>query len=472
MNYNGLITASLVGLLLTVSSRSVAQHVIDERTYVDDSTRVRLSLYSPPNRFQQITDKIISNKAFQMTYIGVPLIVSGLIVKGEDDHFHDLRNSYIPSFSNHYDDYLQYVPAVAMIGLKIGGVKGRSSWGRMLVSDAFTAALMGISVNALKYSVHVKRPDGSKNNSFPSGHTAMAFMTATMLHKEYGLTRSPWYSVGAYSIASATAVSRMMNNRHWLSDVMVGAGIGILSTELGYYLADLIFKEKGIIRNNLSFENFDYKRNPSFFGLYMGFSLMPTRFALSPTVNLKASPGSTAGFEGAWFMNRYWGIGGRLLATSMPLSLTAPLSKSIPVEIAKRVKRLQSDPLDIASIHVGPYVSYPLTDRFLAGAKILVGCNLVPSNTISVLYISESGEEKERAIANVKTNFSVSYGTGASLTYIVKQNLSVRVFIDYNCSPSRFVSYSTNLKGEAVQYETHKTLNALALGASVNVMLW
>ena len=199
---------------------------------------------------------------------------------------------------------------------------------------------------------------------------------------------------------------------------------------------------------------------------------MPTRFALSPTVNLKASPGSTAGFEGAWFMNRYWGIGGRLLATSMPLSLTAPLSKSIPVEIAKRVKRLQSDPLDIASIHVGAYVSYPLTDRFLAGAKILVGCNLVPSNTISVLYISESGEEKERAIANVKTNFSVSYGTGASLTYIVKQNLSVRVFIDYNCSPSRFVSYSTNLKGEAVQYETHKTLNALALGASVNVMLW
>lgn len=50
----------------------------------------------------------------------------------------------------------------------------------------------------------------------------------------------------------------------------------------------------------------------------MGFSLMPTKFNLAPDVRLKASPGSTAGFEGAWFMNRYIGFGGRISATSMP----------------------------------------------------------------------------------------------------------------------------------------------------------
>ena len=133
----------------------------------------------------------------------------------------------------------------------------------------------------------------------------MAFMAATMLHKEYGTTRSPWYSIGGYTVATATAVSRMLNNKHWLSDVMVGAGIGILSTEVGYFLTDLIFKDKGLTHSYLGFETFNYQRNPSFFGIYMGFSLMPTKFNLAPDVRLKASPGSTAGFEGAWFMNRY-----------------------------------------------------------------------------------------------------------------------------------------------------------------------
>ena len=62
-----------------------------------------------------------------------------------------------------------------------------------------------------------------------------------MLHKEYG-HRSPWYSIGGYTVATITGVTRQLNNRHWMSDIMVGAGIGILATELGYFLADLIFK--------------------------------------------------------------------------------------------------------------------------------------------------------------------------------------------------------------------------------------
>ena len=66
-----------------------------------------------------------------------------------------------------------------------------------------------------------------------------------MMHKEYG-DRSPWYSISAFTVATATGISRILNNRHWLSDVLAGAGIGILSTELGYYLADLIFKDKGL----------------------------------------------------------------------------------------------------------------------------------------------------------------------------------------------------------------------------------
>ena len=77
-----------------------------------------------------------------------------------------------------------------MLGLKVSGVKGRSSWGRMLASNAMSVALMAGIVNSLKYSAQVERPDGTDLRSFPSGHTATAFMTATMLNKEYGYRES------------------------------------------------------------------------------------------------------------------------------------------------------------------------------------------------------------------------------------------------------------------------------------------
>ena len=162
-----------------------------------------------------------------------------------DTDLHALRNCVVPGFHYSYDDYLQYAPAALTLGLKACGYESRSSWGRMIVSDAFSAAIMAGAVNGLKYSVGRLRPDGSRRNSFPSGHTATAFMTATMLHKEYGW-RSPWFSIGGYTAAAVTGVSRILNNRHWLSDVIAGGAIGIGSVHLGYFITDRIFKEKGL----------------------------------------------------------------------------------------------------------------------------------------------------------------------------------------------------------------------------------
>lgn len=122
-------------------------------THRNDSSN--LAPLSTWGRIQRQTDKIITSNVFQMTYIGVPLIVSGLIIKNEDDHFQSLRNTYIPNFRYHYDDYLQYLPAVAMLGLKIGGVQGRSSWSRMLVSEAITASIMGATINTVKHTANV-----------------------------------------------------------------------------------------------------------------------------------------------------------------------------------------------------------------------------------------------------------------------------------------------------------------------------
>lgn len=139
-------------------------------------------------------------------------------------------------------------------------------------------------------------------------------MTATMFNKEYG-HKSPWIGVGAYSMATVTGLMRMANNKHWLSDVLTGAGIGILSTEIGYYLADLIFKEKGITRfaNENVFERLD---KPSFVSLYFGLNIPLSGYDIDEQTEFSTSSGSTAGVEGAYFFNPYIGAGGRFAVSN------------------------------------------------------------------------------------------------------------------------------------------------------------
>lgn len=144
------------------------------------------------------------------------------------------RNEKFLRFSNHADDYLQYAPAAATLILSISGVKGRHNLPNQVALLIKSEMLMAITVQSLKYTVGEARPDTGQKNSFPSGHTAQAFTVATFLSKEYGY-KSIWISIGAYTAASTVGVFRMLNNRHWISDVLVGAGIGIISTELVYF---------------------------------------------------------------------------------------------------------------------------------------------------------------------------------------------------------------------------------------------
>ena len=207
-----------------------------------------------------------------------------------------LRNTIMPEFQYHYDDYTQYAPAALMVGLKACGYEGRSSWSRMLVSDAFSVASMATLVNGIKYSAQRLRPDASTYNSFPSGHTATAFMTATMLHKEYE-GRNKWISIGGYSLAALTGVSRVMNNRHWMTDVMAGAVIGIGSVHLGYFITDKIFKDKHL---NPGYETPELCYDPGV-KHYVAEILMGSRFILGSEdqklVGILPQRGSMAGLQ-------------------------------------------------------------------------------------------------------------------------------------------------------------------------------
>ncbi|MDR1645886.1 MAG: phosphatase PAP2 family protein [Tannerellaceae bacterium] len=133
------------------------------------------------------------------------------------------------------DDYLQYAPAAAVYGLDFAGIKAKHNFRDrtfvMLSSYVFEV----LSVRAIKYSFKVARPDGSTNNSFPSGHTATAFVGAHILFREYH-EASPWIGLAGYTAATAVGLSRIVNNRHWLNDVAAGAGLGILCVEAGYLL--------------------------------------------------------------------------------------------------------------------------------------------------------------------------------------------------------------------------------------------
>ena len=107
--------------------------------------------------------------------------------------------------------------------------------------------IMNTTVFPLKKISHRLRPDSSDYYSFPSGHTAEAFTSAEFLYQEYKNV-SPWYGVAGYAIAATTGYLRMYNNKHWFSDVVAGAGIGIASVKITYWLYPkikaLLFKDK------------------------------------------------------------------------------------------------------------------------------------------------------------------------------------------------------------------------------------
>jgi hypothetical protein len=132
-----------------------------------------------------------------------------------------------------WDDWLQFSPAAAAFGMKLGGMKSVHRTSDMLILYALSNVLEGGIVYTAKHIISRERPDGSNNLSFPSGHTATAFVAAEFLHQEYG-DQSVWISIGGYGMASLIGIARVYNNKHWVSDVVAGAGIGILSTKIVY----------------------------------------------------------------------------------------------------------------------------------------------------------------------------------------------------------------------------------------------
>ncbi len=155
-------------------------------------------------------------------------------------------DSHIP-----IDNFTVAVPMVSVYALNLFNIKGEHDLKDRTFILAIAAAITAGTTFGLKAIINEQRPDGSANNSFPSAHTAFAFMGAEFLRQEYKNV-SFWYGFSGYTFATATGLLRMYNNRHWFSDVVAGAGVGILSTKIAYRLYSWFQKKLGLEQKNSS----------------------------------------------------------------------------------------------------------------------------------------------------------------------------------------------------------------------------
>lgn len=169
-------------------------------------------------------------------FVPASLITVGTVLHGTNARYW-FREDIVQALNigrTRLDDYLQFSTMGIYGGLKILGVKGkydlRPSLVRALISEVATVAI----VHGIKRIVDTPRPLGG-NHSFPSGHTAQTFIGAAILHQEY-MDTQPWLVYGGYALAGVTGALRITNDVHWVSDVLVGAGLATLITHLVYQI--------------------------------------------------------------------------------------------------------------------------------------------------------------------------------------------------------------------------------------------
>ena len=134
-----------------------------------------------------------------------------------------------------FEDVTQYVPAASFYAFKLGGAKSQYNYGDATVMLVLSYGINAAATLTIKDLTNVERPNGVDNKSFPSGHSSMAFAGAEFLRLQYK-DSNPWIGIAGYAVASGVALSRVAHNEHWFTDIIAGAGVGILSTRLAHWM--------------------------------------------------------------------------------------------------------------------------------------------------------------------------------------------------------------------------------------------
>jgi len=172
---------------------------------------------------------------FTFRNLAVPtaLMTTGIILNKESTktNIQEKVQSTFPNFDNRLDDYLMIAPTALDL---IYTLSDKKSNNKKHISDIIIGEVaMYITTKSLKKIIGSRRPNGG-GQAFPSGHTSQAFTGATLFFHHYK-DENPWIASSGFLLASATGAFRVLNNRHWVSDVFFGAGLGILVGNLTYY---------------------------------------------------------------------------------------------------------------------------------------------------------------------------------------------------------------------------------------------
>lgn len=269
------------------------------------------------------------------------------------------------------------LPLVTNWMMKAAGVKSRSKLERMLTANALAYGISAGMTEGLKCGVKETRPDGTDSHSFPSGHSSFAFVSASILSREYGYI-SPWITIGGYAAATGTQMMRIKHNRHWVNDVYMGAGIGMVSTNFAYFITDRIFGEKAInppeVRRKDIMRLIRFNAQPSGISFLTG-TEMGSRKIHFDNVTIKAGTSFSAGADLSFYTSSYFAV--EFMTRIVEAQMKAYGTDNI----------FTGDQLDIYHFDLSAKLSTPidlsqrLSSRVFAGTRILSGANFTDGIT-------------------------------------------------------------------------------------------
>ena len=150
----------------------------------------------------------------------------------------DLQPKINKGLSTNIDDYTRFAPIAVIYAADGLGVRAENHWFDQTKNATFSLLLTQLITTSIKVNTFKERPNGANNEALPSGHTSLAFASATVLYEEFKNTE-PILAYSGYAFAMTTAYLRMAKNKHWLSDVILGSAVGIAVTKLVYHFDHL-----------------------------------------------------------------------------------------------------------------------------------------------------------------------------------------------------------------------------------------
>jgi membrane-associated phospholipid phosphatase len=220
-------------LFCLVTLSATAQVTTTDTAKKNIADTIKKNLFTAPDTVKKLHSNPLSliPPAVAITY-GVSSFVFHP-VRRVDYYFYGVTQRTDAGFHTNAESFFLFTPMVMVYGLDLVGVPGKNTLIDQTALLGLSGGFLFLSEYSIKYTSHRLRPNKQDYYSFPSGHTGVAFMFAEFLAQEYS-EKSPVYTIIGYSAAVTTGIFRMYNRDHWFSDVVAGAGFGVLSTKASY----------------------------------------------------------------------------------------------------------------------------------------------------------------------------------------------------------------------------------------------